>query len=218
MSEELTVEQLITALQRCSKNKISNCRLCILYGNRKCGEVLVAQAAAELDYLQRRLKQTGKEKDFYRMLESDCKKQLAAVRHENDCMDKELQFRNQLLNNLTCEGHTSFCTQQQNESLTLCKEDENFIQNKFGYCFYTLDSQPLIYNLYVHPEYRHQGHSRELLELVISEVQRSGYEGKIRIQAKPRENSIQLATLIRYYKSMGFIVCNAHQPETGETQ
>jgi hypothetical protein len=39
----------------------------------------------------------------------------------------------------------------------LCEEGENFIQNKFGYCFYSLKSCPIIYNLYVQPQYRRHG-------------------------------------------------------------
>jgi Lar family restriction alleviation protein len=104
----------------------------------------------------------------------------------------------------------------ENKPQQLCDEDENFIQTKFGYCFYTLEYCPLIYNLYVHPQYRHQGHSRTLLELVIAKIRKNGYEGKIRIQAKPRENSIGLADLTKYYKSLGLIICNAHKLEGSE--
>lgn len=108
-------------------------------------------------------------------------------------------------------------TQQPNEPLELCEKIENFVQTKFGYCFYTMDSQPFIYNLYVHPKYRRHGHSHELLEIVINEIHKSGYEGKILIQAKPRENSIGLATLERYYESMGLTVCDDRPPEAGGT-
>ncbi len=81
----------------------------------------------------------------------------------------------------------------ENKAQQLCEEDENFIQTKFGYCFYTLDSRPLIYNLYVNPQYRRRGHSRELLESVIIAIRKDGYKGEIRIQAKPRDDSIGLA-------------------------
>ena len=93
-----------------------------------------------------------------------------------------------------------------NEPQQLCAENENFIQNKFGYCFYSLGSFPLIYNLYVHPQYRRHGHSRELLELVISAIRKNGYNGEIRIEAKPREESIGLKELVEYYHSMGLAV------------
>jgi len=97
------------------------------------------------------------------------------------------------------------------------EENENFIQNKFGYCFYTLDSSPLIYNLYVHPQYRHHGHSRTLLQLAIGEIWKSGYEGEIHMQAKPREDSIGLVDLIKYYKSMGLVIYDDHKPEQEES-
>jgi len=94
----------------------------------------------------------------------------------------------------------------ENKPQELCSKDENFIQTKFGYCFYTLDSNPLIYNLYVHPQYRRCGHSNTLLRLAIGRIRGNGYKGDIRIQAEPRENSIGLEDLTKYYKSMGLIV------------
>ena len=95
----------------------------------------------------------------------------------------------------------------------LCEENENFIQTKFGYCFYALCTRTWIYNLYVHPQYRRCGHSRELLGLVVSEIRKSGYNGKIYIQAKPRENSISTEDLTNYYKSIGLEVCGRSKPE-----
>ncbi|BAK99728.1 hypothetical protein OBV_25300 [Oscillibacter valericigenes Sjm18-20] len=95
----------------------------------------------------------------------------------------------------------------------LCAENENFIQNKFGYCFYSLGDQPFIYNLYVHPQYRRNGHSKILLGLVIREIRKSGYRGWVGIQAEPRENSIGLEDLTRYYKSFGLTVCPPERSE-----
>lgn len=89
---------------------------------------------------------------------------------------------------------------------SLLDESENFIQNKFGFCFYSLDSIPLIYNLYIHSRYRRCGHSRTLLELVINEIRKSGYSKEIFIQVEPRENSIELADLTKYYENMGLVI------------
>jgi len=83
------------------------------------------------------------------------------------------------------------------------QESENFIQNKFGYCFYALEPCPFIYNLYVHPQYRRQGHSRTLLQYAIDEIRKAGCVVTINIQAEPRENSIVLNDLIKYYERMG---------------
>ena len=99
---------------------------------------------------------------------------------------------------------------------SLCEENENFIQNKFGYCFYTLDAHPLIYNLYVHPQYRRRGHSKELIKLVIREIRKSGEDGKIYIQACPRENSIGLADLTKYYERIGLTIYEARKPQQEE--
>lgn len=94
-----------------------------------------------------------------------------------------------------------------------CQEDENFIQTKFGYCFYSLGDYPLIYNLYVHPQYRRCGHSRMLLQCVISEIRKTGYDGEIYIQAKPQESSIKLTDLIKYYESMGLVMLKECEPK-----
>jgi GNAT superfamily N-acetyltransferase len=84
------------------------------------------------------------------------------------------------------------------------QKNENFIQNKFGYCFYALEEPyPIIYNLYVHSQYRKCGYSRILLQYVINEIRKDGYIGEIMIKAEPQENSISLDILIKYYKSMG---------------
>lgn len=96
----------------------------------------------------------------------------------------------------------------------LCSENENFIQNKFGYCFYYLGPCPLVYNLYVHPQYRRSGHSKRLLELVIGEIRKNGYAGRINVQAKPRENSIRLKDLTKYYQCMGLFVLKDSDGDT----
>jgi GNAT superfamily N-acetyltransferase len=84
------------------------------------------------------------------------------------------------------------------------KENENFICNKFGYCYYSINPT-LIYNLYVEPQYRKQGHSEYLLKYVINEIRKS-YRGEIYIEAIPREESIPLEKLIMYYKKLGLII------------
>jgi len=90
----------------------------------------------------------------------------------------------------------------------LCSENENFIQNKFGYCFYTLESPAFIYGLYVHPQYRRHGHSKNLLKVVISAIRESGYTKEIHIEAEPKEDSIDISELINYYERMGLVVDN----------
>ena len=88
----------------------------------------------------------------------------------------------------------------------LCSENENFIQTKFGYCFYSLENPPFIYNLYIHPKYRGQGHSKWLLNLIIHEIREKGYTEEIHIQAEPKDNSISLTDLKKYYERMGLVV------------
>ena len=89
----------------------------------------------------------------------------------------------------------------------MVEEDQsNFIQNKFGYCFYVVDDDDhsaLIYNLFVHPIYRKQGNAKNLLKLVINQIRESGYDKEIRIEAIPRENSISTKDLICFYERLG---------------
>jgi len=89
------------------------------------------------------------------------------------------------------------------------KENENFIHNKFGYCYYALEEDySIIYNLYVEPQYRRSGHSKILLNYAINEIRKLEYYGEIQIQAVPREESISLDELIKYYKSLGLKILN----------
>lgn len=81
---------------------------------------------------------------------------------------------------------------------------EDFIQTRFGYCFYEVrEDSALIYNLFIHPEYRGQGKARKLLRLVIDEIRDTGYTGDIKIEANPKEEGIDLGQLIEFYTSMG---------------
>ncbi len=92
-------------------------------------------------------------------------------------------------------------------------ENENFIHNKYGYCYYEIDpvKNPIIYNLFVHPPYRRNGHARKLLQYVINEIKQTGHKGEIVIQASPKDNSIDIEKLANFYTSMGLkILKNAN--------
>lgn len=84
--------------------------------------------------------------------------------------------------------------------------DEFFIRNNFGYCYYSSQPIPLIYNLYVNPEHRRQGHGRHLVELAIAELQRLGISEPIYVQVNPREGSISVELATKFYKSVGLHV------------
>lgn len=104
-------------------------------------------------------------------------------------------------------------------------EHDNFIHDKFGYCYYSIEpeTKPVIYNLYVEPEYRQQGHARRLLLFVLGEIHKSGYFGPVEIEADPREGSIQRDRLVAFYKSLGLdclsaVTTNDEQRELLEQQ
>ena len=89
------------------------------------------------------------------------------------------------------------------EGLIDMKQEEDFIQNRFGYCFYSIGKSCVVYNLYIHPKYRKQGRARKLLTFVINEIRESGYNGDIGIEVSPRGKSINLTSLTVFYKDMG---------------
>ena len=81
---------------------------------------------------------------------------------------------------------------------------ENFVHDKYGYCYYSLEPNktPVIFNLFIEPEYRRIGHAKRLLKYIIREIRDSGYKGAIEIEAIPREASISLIKLFTFYKSL----------------
>lgn len=83
------------------------------------------------------------------------------------------------------------------------EENENFIQNKYGYCYYQInpDNTALIYNLYIDSQYRRKGHARRLIQLIINEIKIVGCR-EIQIKADPQEDSISEKELISFYESM----------------
>lgn len=82
---------------------------------------------------------------------------------------------------------------------------EDFIQNRFGYCFYeVIGDTALVYNLFVHPEYRHQGQARKLLRYVIKEIREEfGYLGDIFVEAISKEEAVDDERLVAFYKKEG---------------
>lgn len=94
------------------------------------------------------------------------------------------------------------------------KDDPKFIQNEFGYCYYVFGTDyntpkdngeihAVIYNLYIFPEFRRQGHGKKILQSVIDAIRATKYEGEIRIFPSPREDSIGFKDLVKFYQSMG---------------
>lgn len=85
------------------------------------------------------------------------------------------------------------------------------IQNEYGHCEYVLETDKHgdyyhIYNLYIKPDYRKQGHAKNILEQVISKIRKTGYNGEIAIVPTPKENSISVEKLIGFYESLGLTV------------
>lgn len=82
--------------------------------------------------------------------------------------------------------------------------NENFIHTKYGYCYYSNGIAPLIWNLYIYPQYRRKGHAKRLLRMMIDEILfEMDTPRPINIEVSPRENSINVEDLTRFYKSMG---------------
>lgn len=96
------------------------------------------------------------------------------------------------------------------------EEHDNFFHDKHGYCYYSIEpgKKPVIFNLYVEPEYRRHGHARRILAYVIGEIRKAGYQGDIEIEVCPRENSILLGQLVAFYKMMGLEILMVGQDGT----
>ena len=88
--------------------------------------------------------------------------------------------------------------------------EEDFVHDKCGYCYFSIrrTDGAWVYNLYVEPEHRRQGHARRLLIEVICRIRSSGYMGKIRIRVEPREGSIASEKLEALYRSVGLEVAS----------
>lgn len=96
------------------------------------------------------------------------------------------------------------------EEVSKVEENENFIHNKYGYCFYSIgDNTALIYNLYIEPNYRQKGYAENLIRLVIREIRGTGYYGEIQVEARPREGSISVENLVAFYERLGLRIISA---------
>jgi ribosomal protein S18 acetylase RimI-like enzyme len=108
-------------------------------------------------------------------------------------------------NILDCEDFEPFGIKKKSNT----KTDEDFIQNRFGYCFYEIDNDScILYNLYVKPEYRRKGHAKKLVKLVIDEIRERGYKGDIETVVSPKEKSISIKNLTSFYIKMGIKILN----------
>jgi len=83
--------------------------------------------------------------------------------------------------------------------------NSDFIQTKYGYCYFEIEQgkNPIIWNLYVHPQYRRQGHAKKIIQYVIDEIRQTGYSGEIDVEPDPRDNSISYENLCEFYTKMG---------------
>jgi GNAT superfamily N-acetyltransferase len=86
----------------------------------------------------------------------------------------------------------------------------DFIQTKYGYCYFEIEAgkNPIIWNLYIHPQYRKQGYAKKTLQYVVNEIRQTGYGGDIDIEPDPRDDSISYENLCAFYLSLGLrLVC-----------
>lgn len=95
-------------------------------------------------------------------------------------------------------------------------EYDNFVHDKYGHCYYTVTpgSLSFIYNLYVEPKYRRQGHAKRLLSSVIKLIRESRPQGSIFIEVDPREDSIDADVLQAFYQSLGLSIFIANNQRT----
>lgn len=85
---------------------------------------------------------------------------------------------------------------------------EDFIHDRYGWCYFSIDveDRAIIFNLYVEPEHRKQGHATRYLKYVINRIREYGFHDEISIQADPKDKSINKTVLIEFYQRMGLKV------------
>lgn len=86
-------------------------------------------------------------------------------------------------------------------------EEELFVHTNYGYCCFTKDC--VLYNLYVEKGFRGKGLGTRLLKMAIDEIRFfNGSNVVIRVEAVPREGSVPVDDLIRFYEKHGLLVIN----------
>lgn len=81
------------------------------------------------------------------------------------------------------------------------------MQNGCGRCEYAFEADYVhIYNLYVLPQFRRQGHARRLLQSAIDAIRARGYTGEIKVVALPTEDNVDVERLRLFYVGMGLSV------------
>jgi hypothetical protein len=83
---------------------------------------------------------------------------------------------------------------------------ERYVSTSYGYCYYEINPEPLIYNLHVYKKFRGMGFSRRLLQMVISEIKSTCDYQAIKIEAKSNEKGISEKRLKAYYTSLGLVL------------
>ena len=83
---------------------------------------------------------------------------------------------------------------------------DDFIHTRNGWCYWTTNSHPMVYGLYVEPDCRQKGHATAILHIVINEIRRAGHDGEITIEAFPQEREIDRCTLVAFYQRLGLSV------------
>lgn len=93
---------------------------------------------------------------------------------------------------------------------------DKIIETEAGYVDWDLYSDPIfddegneasgpeymkVDNLFVKPEYRGQGHARQLLTDAIKAIRESGYAGSIKIVPEPKDASTSFDQLSHFYDS-----------------
>jgi GNAT superfamily N-acetyltransferase len=84
--------------------------------------------------------------------------------------------------------------------------EEDFVHNKFGWCYFRINEVAFIYNLYIHHKWRRRGKAEMLLHRVVYEIRTAGYKGQINIEVAPTEKTISYEKLAFFYQRMGLTV------------
>lgn len=85
----------------------------------------------------------------------------------------------------------------------MSKADYFIVRNRYGYCKYdVIKGVCFIFDLYIKPEYRKEGHATNILK----EIKSQSRCKRFFIQAVPYEDNIPKDVLVRFYNKMGIVV------------
>jgi len=92
------------------------------------------------------------------------------------------------------------------------------VQKDIGHVYFEIKNDYAhLYDLYIQPDKRNQGHARELLLHAIRLIKEEGWNDEIQIVCAPTEEGIDKERLSNFYESLGLIVYSQYYEQTNNS-